>query len=59
MPEKGETPAEIIEHAIEQSPPMTPEQTKTLNDMLDLAESTGISFDRDLIKTDIVIINER
>ena len=59
VPEKGETPAEIIEHAIEQSPPMTPEQTKTLNDMLDLAESTGISFDRDSIKTNIVIIEER
>lgn len=46
--EKDETPSEIIDHAMQQSPPMTEEQMETLEQMLRLAESVGIKFDTDL-----------
>lgn len=46
VPEKDETPKEIIEHAVAGVPALTPEQAKTLKDMLDLAESVGIEFQR-------------
>lgn len=61
-PEQGETPAEIIEHAIEQAPPLSAEQLKTLNDMLDLAESTGITVDRSVVpeeQTKLIIVEKK
>lgn len=60
-PAKDETPSEIIERAIEESPEMTPQQLQTLKDMLDLAESTGISFSRDGLERHdkVVIIEEK
>lgn len=49
VPESTETPTEIINHAMEQSKPLTADQQTTLDQMLKLAESVDIEFDRSLI----------
>lgn len=49
VPESTETPAEIINHAMEQAKPMTLEQKGTLEQMLQLAEAVGIQFDETLV----------
>ena len=57
-PEENETPRDIIEHAIEQAGEMSPENAATVEEMLRLAESTGI----DIIvspKVKAVIVEEK
>jgi len=49
QPNEGETPKQIIERALEHTPIMSPDQLKTLTEMLKLAESVGISYDHDLM----------
>lgn len=49
VPESAETPTEIINHAMEQSSLLTVDQKTTLDQMLHLAESVGITFDSSLI----------
>jgi hypothetical protein len=44
-PSVGETPTEIIERALINTPELTPTQAKTLQEMLKLVESFGIPYD--------------
>jgi len=55
-----ETPQEIIEHAIKNAGVLNAEQAKTLNDMLDLAESVGIDISRvDIPEVKPVIVEQK
>jgi hypothetical protein len=48
-PEANETPAEIIENAVNSVEKMTPDQIETLQQMLKLAEDVGIKFNKPTI----------
>lgn len=50
VPESSETPAEIINHALEKTTSLTTDQKNTLDQMLNLAESVGIEYDKTLFK---------
>lgn len=50
-PEANETPKEIVNHAIASCGTMTEDQAKTVAEMLALAESCGIEYDKNLTLT--------